>query len=100
MDMTGVADVLDWPMVDKAIRAAIIGQIRNALVLPNRLFIPLVEDEDMASAMDLLAAQSANVAGVLLVRAIKAHKLRSADYLSASDPYCLLELGSRQIRTG
>jgi hypothetical protein len=100
VDMTGAADVLDWPVIDKAIRSVIIRQIRSALVLPNRIFVPLVDDEPMASSMDLLAVQSANIAGVLLIRSIKAHKLRSADLFSASDPYCVLELGSSEIRTG
>merc|ERR1719464_1355022 len=96
-DLGGVANALDAPGLSNIIRKIVLEQLGYFMVLPNKITVPL---SDLVDTMDL---KCPDYAGVLRVNLIKADKLMKKDVgvlgMGKSDPYAVLEVGSKSGKT-
>lgn len=96
-DLGGAANCLDVPGLSTIIRNVVIEQIRNFVVLPNKITVPL------ATGVGQEELKCQRPSGVLRVRLIKAEKLVKKDIgvlgIGKSDPYATLTVGSQKRKS-
>ncbi|KAK0172236.1 hypothetical protein PV328_005581 [Microctonus aethiopoides] len=96
-NLVGVADVLDFPGFNQALRKVIREQIAAFVVLPNKLVIPLSED----IPAEILKMPEPE--GVLRIHVVQAKHLMKKDIgmlgKGKSDPYAIISIGAQEFRT-
>ncbi|XP_077294102.1 extended synaptotagmin-like protein 2 isoform X2 [Arctopsyche grandis] len=96
-NLVGAVDILDMPGFSDVLRRAIVEQVANMMVLPNKLPIKL---SDEVPSHDLKMPEPE---GVLRIHVVEAKNLMKKDIgmlgKGKSDPYTLITVGAQQFRT-
>jgi len=96
-DLGGVANALDVPGLSDIIRRIVVEQLGAFMVLPNKYTMSLAE------SVQPKQLKCPDTAGVLRVELKKAEKLAKKDIgmlgMGKSDPYAILSVGARRLRT-
>lgn len=98
-DFTGAANIIDMPMIAGRIRRIMNDAICDALVLPNRIFVPIASPDQV----DMTKMQFPRPEAVIRVRLLRGNALTAKDFSvvgpGTSDPYVLMRMGTREYRT-
>ncbi|TRY78396.1 hypothetical protein TCAL_08980 [Tigriopus californicus] len=96
-DLGGIANAFDAPGLSNIIRQIVLEQIGFFMVLPHKYTMPLIE------SVENKILKCPDSAGVLRVRLHKAVQLAKKDVgvlgMGKSDPYAVLTVGARSVKT-
>lgn len=96
-DLGGIANAFDAPGLSNIIRQIVLEQIGFFMVLPHKYTMPLIE------SVENKVLKCPDSAGVLRVRLHKAVQLPKKDVgvlgMGKSDPYAVLTVGARSVKT-
>ncbi|XP_044595358.1 extended synaptotagmin-2 isoform X1 [Cotesia glomerata] len=96
-NLVGIADVLDFPGFNQALRKVIKEQVSAIAVLPNKIIVPLSEDVP-AEVLKMPEPE-----GVLRIHVVQAKHLMKKDIgmlgKGKSDPYAVINIGAQEFRT-
>lgn len=100
-DFVGVANVVDLPVIQGAVRQVVMQLISEQLVLPNRLFIHWLQGRE--AEIDLTSFQFPRPEAILRLCVCEARGLDAKDWhlfsKASSDPYAIVNVGARCFRT-
>lgn len=98
MEWVGMLKILHVSVLNRLITQVIHQKLGEICVLPNRIAVPLAQQE----RADLFRLKRPRPQGLMRVKLIEAEKLRASDVgllVSSSDPYVKLALGSQEWRS-
>lgn len=100
-DFVGVANVVDLPVIQGAVRNVVMKLICEQLVLPNRLFIHWVHGRE--AEIDVTSMQFPRPEAILRLCVCEARGLDAKDWhlfsKATSDPYVIVNVGARSYKT-
>jgi len=97
-DLTNLLNVLDLPGISNIFHECIENVLESYIVLPNKINIPLVDDEEVRMALLYQPPM-----GVLQIKIVEGKDLKASDKKifgkDSSDPYVICKVGSQKHET-